>query len=132
MGKLANRLYYDFGLDQTGYDFMGYTFASTKELSYHHIMPRQYKGKTTYENGAILNRATSHNYIHLIEDTDFKVFIEISQVLKDEHEAKKITKEHLMEIRRLLEFFEKKYDRQYSRRGNLIIKEEYVRRRVDL
>ena len=132
MGKLANKLYNDFKLDQKGYDFMGYCFNEKNELSYHHIMPKQYNGKTTYENGALLNRTTSHNYIHLIEDTDFKVFIELSQVLHDEHKAKKITREHLLEIRKLLEFFENKYDRQYSRRGNLIIKEEYVRRRVDL
>ena len=48
MGKLANRLYYDFKLEECGYDFMGYTFDEKRELSYHHIQPRQYGGKTTY------------------------------------------------------------------------------------
>ena len=132
MGKLANRIYYNFGMNELGYDFMGYEFDEKKELSLHHIQPKSYGGKTEYRNMTLLNRATSHNYIHLIEDTDFKLFIEISQVLRDENNGGSITKEHIREIRRLLEFFETKYDRQYSKRGNLIIKEEYMKRRIKL
>lgn len=132
MGKLAERIIEDFNLEGLGYDFMGYLFDSKKELSYHHIQPRHYKGKTTYENGAMLNRYTSHNYIHTIEEMDFKLFIELSQILKDEHAAKKITPDHIKEIYQLLNYFESKYDGQYTKRGNLIIKEEYVRRRVVL
>lgn len=132
MGKLTERLFYDFDLHKLGYDFMGYMFDSKKELSYHHIQPRHYGGKTTYDNGAILNRHTSHNYIHTIEEMDFQLFIELSQILKDEHRAKKITPEHLKEINMLLTYFEQKFDQQYTKRGNLIIKEEYTRRRVKL
>ena len=132
MGRLSNKLYYDFKLNETHYDFLGYYFDDKKELSYHHIQPKQYGGKTTYENGALLGRKTSHDYIHLIEDMDFKLFLELSQILKDEHAAKSITREHLIEIRRLLEFFETKYDRQYTKRGNLIIKEDFIRRRIIL
>lgn len=132
MGKLTERLFYDFDLHKLGYDFMGYMFDSKKELSYHHIQPRHYGGKTTYDNGAILNRCTSHNYIHTIEEMDFQLFIELSQILKDEHRAKKITPEHLKEINMLLTYFEQKFDQQYTKRGNLIIKEEYTRRRVKL
>lgn len=132
MGRLADKLFYDFDLHKLGYDFMGFYFDDKKELSYHHILPRHYKGKTTYENGAILNRQTSHNYIHTIEEIDFQLFIELSQILKDEHQVKKITPEHLKEINMLLTYFEQKYAGQYTKRGNLIIKEEYVRRRVIL
>lgn len=132
MGNLTNRLFYDFEIDKKMYDFMGYTYENKKELSYHHIQPKQYKGKTTYENGAILNRNTSHNYIHIIEATDFKLFIEISEILIDEHKCKKITKEHLREIRKILEFFEQKYEYQYTSKGLPIIKEDFVRRRVNL
>ena len=132
MGRLADKLFYDFDLHKLGYDFMGFYFDDKKELSYHHILPRHYKGKTTYENGAILNRQTSHNYIHTIEEMDFQLFIELSQILKDEHQVKKITPEHLKEINMLLTYFEQKYAGQYTKRGNLIIKEEYVRRRVIL
>lgn len=132
MGRLADKLFYDFDLHKLGYDFMGFYFDDKRELSYHHIKPRHYKGKTTYENGAILNRQTSHNYIHTIEEIDFKLFIELSEVLLDEHKVKKITPEHLKEINMLLNYFEQKYTGQYTKRGNLIIKEEYVRRRVIL
>lgn len=131
MGSLANRLFYDFELHKLGYDFMGYTFDDKKEISYHHIQPRHYKGKTTYENGALLNRNTSHNYIHIIEEYEFQLFIELSQELIAEHKDG-ITKEHLLAIRQMLEFFEQKYKEQYTKRGILIVKEEYVRRRIDL
>ena len=131
MGSLANRLFYDFGLHKLGYDFMGYYFDDKKELSYHHIQTRHHKGKTTYENGALLNRNTSHNYIHIIEEYEFQLFIELSQELIAEHKDG-ITKEHLLAIRQMLEFFEQKYKEQYTKRGILIVKEEYVRRRIDL
>ena len=132
MGKLNDRLFYDFDLHKTGYDFMGYTFDDKKELSYHHIQTKQDKGKTTYENGALLNRLTSHNYIHTIEEYEYELFMELSQILKDEHKCKAITKEHLQEIRLILEYFECKYNNQYTKRGNLIIREEYIRRRIIL
>jgi hypothetical protein len=132
MRRLNDKLFYDFNLHKLGYDFMGYYFDDKKDISYHHIQPRHYKGKTTYENGALLNRTTSHNYIHTIEEYEFDLFIELSQVLKDEHKCKAITKEHLEEIRAILECFEHKYNQQYTKRGNLIIREEYTRRRVIL
>lgn len=128
MSKLKDRLYNDFELEKLGFDFMGYIFKFKKELTYHHIQPKNYDGKTTYDNGALLI-GTSHNYIHTIESYDFKLFIELSQILKDEHRCKKITKEHLEEIRGILEFFEKKFENQYTLKGLLIIKEDFVRRR---
>lgn len=128
MSKLKNRLYNDFELEKLGFDFMGYIFKFKKELTYHHIQPKNYDGKTTYDNGALLI-GTSHNYIHTIESYDFKLFIELSQILKDEHRCRKITKEHLEEIRGILEFFEKKFENQYTSKGLLIIKEDFVRRR---
>lgn len=131
MGKLTNRIYYDFNIDKKGYDFMGYEFFDRKELSYHHIQPRHYGGKTTYKNGSLLVRSTSHNYIHTIETFDFKLFIELSQELKLEHQDG-ITKEHLSNIRQILEFFEDKYECEYSKRGTPIIKEEFTRRRINL
>lgn len=132
MGKLSNRLYYDYKLDKNNYDFMGYLFDDKKELSYHHIQPRHYSGKTTYENGSLLVRNTSHNYIHTIESIDFKIFLELSQELKEIHNDKQITKERLIAIRQMLEFFESKYKGKCSKKGLPIIKEEFTRRRVEL
>ena len=132
MGKLTDKLFYDFDMHKTGYDFMGYTFDSKLDLSYHHIKTRQSGGKTTYDNGAILNRATSHNYIHIIEAFEYDLFLEITQVLRDEHQAKAITKEHLQAIRDVLEYFEIKYQNQSTSRGLPIVKEEFIRRRISL
>lgn len=132
MGKLNDKLFYDFGLHKLGYDFMGFLFDDKKELSYHHIKTKQQKGDTTYENGALLNRITSHNYIHTIEEYEFDLFMELSDILKDEHKCKAITKEHLLEIRAILEFFEHKYENQYTKRGNLIVRNDYIRRRIEL
>ena len=132
MGRLNDKLFYDFDLHKLGYDFMGFYFDEKKDLSYHHIKPRHFKGKTTYENGALLNRYTSHNYIHTIEEMEFQVFIELSEILMDEHKVGKITPDHIREINMLLNLFEQKYNGKYTKRGNLIVKEEYVRRRVIL
>lgn len=132
MGRLNNRLYYNFKINELGHDFMGYVFDDKKELTYHHIQPKQYAGQTTYENGALLCRETSHNYIHIIEGIDFKVFIELSQILRDEQAQGKITREHLFEIQQVLEYFETKHDHEYTKRGVPIIKEEFVRRRIKL
>ena len=132
MTKINERLFNDFELYKLGYDFMGYIFDSKKDISYHHIKPRHYKGKTTYENGALLCRETSHNYIHTIEEYEFQLFIELSEILNDEHKTKKITREHLEAIREILEYFERLYENKYTKRGNLIIREEYTRRRIEL
>lgn len=131
MGKLTTRLYYDYELNKSGYDFMGYYFDDKKELSYHHIVPRHHKGKTTYENGSLLVRNTSHNYIHTIEAFDFDLFIEISNELKQEHHDG-ITKEHLIAIRQMLELFEARHEGEHTKNGLLIIKEDFVRRRINL
>ena len=131
MGRLNDKLFYDFNLHKLGYDFMGYTFDSKKELSYHHIKTKQQKGKTTYENGAILNRITSHNYIHVIEAYEYELFKEISEELKREHKDG-ITKEHLQTIRQILEYFECKYKDTQTKNGVLIVKEDFVRRRIQL
>lgn len=130
MTKLKNKLYEKFNLENLHYDFMGYEFDSIKDLTYHHIQPKNLAGKTTFENGALLIK-TSHGYIHTIESFEFKLFIELSQELKNEH-IDGITKEHLLAIRQMLEYFESKYDGQYTRKGLPIIKEEFIRRRIDL
>lgn len=130
MTKLKIKIYDKYNLDDLRYDFMGYYFNNIKELTYHHIQPKNLGGKTTFDNGALLIRP-SHNYIHTIEDIDFKLFIELSQELKREHKDG-ITKERLLVIRQILEFFEEKYKNSYARNGTPLIKEEYVRRRIDL
>jgi hypothetical protein len=110
---------------------MGYEFETKKDLTYHHIQPKNYGGQTTYNNGALLIRA-SHNYIHTIEAFDFKLFLELSQELKKEHAQGEITKDRLITIAQMLKYFESKYKETTTRNGAPIIKDEFVRRRIEL
>lgn len=131
MTKLKTKLYDNFKLQQLGVDFMGYEFEAKKELTYHHIQPKNLGGQTTYGNGALLIRA-SHNYIHTIEAFDFKLFLELSQELKKEHAQGEITRDRLITIAQILKFFEDKYSDSFTRGGTPLIKEEFTRRRINL
>lgn len=130
MSKLRERLYNDYDLEKKGYDFMGYEFNSKKELSTHHILPRHSGGKTKKNNLCILNRYTSHNYIHLIEDTDYKVFLELSKYLLEEITKGEISQDQLLRINDALEFFEFKYRNEEDRHGEKLIKPEYKSKRI--
>lgn len=131
MTKLKTKLYDNFKLQQLGVDFMGYEFDEKKDLTYHHIQPKNYGGETTYKNGALLIRP-SHNYIHTIEAFDFRLFLELSQELKKEHAQGEITRDRLVTIAQMLKYFETKYKDSYTRGGSPLIKDEFVRRRIIL
>lgn len=132
MSKLRERIYKDFKMEQLGYDFLGYTFESKKELSTHHILPRHSGGQTKKNNLCALNRFTSHNYIHLIEDTDYKVFLELSKYLLEEVKKGEIGREQLLRIADVLQFFEYKYRDEEDRHGELLIRPEYKSKRIIL
>lgn len=130
MSRLRERLYKDYKLEELGYDFLGYTFNSKKELSTHHIIPRHSGGETKKKNLCVLNRITSHNYIHLIEDYDYKVFLQISGSLLKQVQQGKIDLEEIKKITELLEFFEHKYKDAEDRHGELLIRPEYKTKRI--
>lgn len=130
MSKLREKLYKNYDLEKLGYDFMGYGFKDKKELSTHHILPRHSGGQTKKNNLCVLNRYTSHNYIHLIEDIDFKIFLEVSKYLLEQVKMGQISKEKLLEIDDILKFFEYKYRDEEARNGELLIKPEYKKRLI--
>ena len=132
MSRLRERLYKDYNLQELGHDFMGYEFQEKKELSTHHIMPRHSGGKTKKDNLCILSRDTSHNYIHLIEDYDYKIFLKISSYLYEQVKKGEISRDEILRIYELLESFEKKYKDEESRNGSLIIKPEYKTKRKEI
>jgi hypothetical protein len=132
MSRLREKLYKEYKLEELGYDFLGYTFDSKKELSTHHILPRHSGGKTKKDNLCVLNRFTSHNYIHLIEDTDYKVFLELSKYLLEEVKRGEIEREQLLRIADALQFFEFKYRNEEDRHGERLIKPEYKTKRIIL
>ena len=128
MSKLRERIYKDFKMEELGHDFMGYPFNSKKELSTHHILPRHSGGETKKNNLCALNRFTSHNYIHLIEGTDYKVFLEISKYLLEQVAKGEISREQLLRIDDALQFFEFKYRDEEDRHGEILIRPEYKKR----
>ena len=125
MSRLRERLYKTYKLEELGYDFMGYEFDNKKDLSTHHIIPRFIGGETKKSNLCILNRHTSHNYIHLIQDYDYKIFLQVSKHLIDQVAMGKIDMDELKRIDELLCFFEDKYKNEQARSGEPLIKPEY-------
>lgn len=132
MSRLREKLYKQYDLEHLGYDFMGYEFNSKKELSTHHIIPKHSGGQTKKNNLCVLNRITSHNYIHLIEDYDYKAFLKISKCLMEQVKLGKVSIGEINIIFELLSEFEFKHRNIEDRNGNPIIKEEYKTKRIIL
>lgn len=132
MSKLRERLYKEYKLEELGYDFLGYEFKNKKDLSTHHIIPRHSGGQTKKNNLCVLNRFTSHNYIHLIEDFDYNTFIQLSKCLQEQVTLGKISIGELNTINDILSTFEYKYRDEETRHGELLIKPQYKKRLLTL
>lgn len=130
MSRLRERLYKEYDLENLGYDFMGYEFGSKKELSTHHIIPRHSGGQTKKNNLCVLTRDTSHNYIHLIEDYEYKTFLQISKCLMEQVKNGKIDLEEIKRINEILLYFEYKYRNAEAKTGGLLIRPEYKDKRI--
>lgn len=115
------------------YDFMGYTFRTVNDLSYHHIIKKSDGGPKTFDNGALLVKDTSHPYLHIIEDREYKLYTYINYILKEiNNQQRPPTKEQLIAIREILLEFERKHERDTNSDGKLLIKQKYIDRRIDL
>lgn len=111
-------------------DFMGYSINKST-LSYHHlIVPRRLGGPETIDNGAILNRLTSHPYLHIIENRDPEIFFLVTSEMVDENIKRKIDLENLRKINDLLNAFEREFCSSLTRKGKPLIKEEYTKRLI--
>jgi len=133
MKEITKLMINEYKIKQLGYDFMGYTFVKTSELSYHHlIIPRRHNGPMTKENGAILKQDTSHNYLHKIERIDPEIFFLISSELIDENIKGRLDIENLKRIRDLLVYFENEHSNDLTKKGQYVIKQEYMTNRIDL
>lgn len=116
-------------------DFMGYEVNKKNNLSFHHlIVPRrECKSRGLGEgylwwNGAILNQSTSHDYLHLIEAKDYDMFLAITSEMIDENIKGYLDRENLLRIRDILEQFEREHCSDRGKKGNLLIKDSYLRR----
>ena len=126
-------------LEEKGYDFMGYTFSDSKQLSFHHlIIPKKDCAKLGLGdgyflwNGAILRQLTAHDYLHIIEKIDRDTFLQITQILIAENQRKKIDIQLLKQIRFILEHFEKQHQKDVDKKGKTLVKTNYLTERIPL
>ena len=134
MREITRSMIREFKLKELGYDFLGYTFKSINELSFHHlIIPRRLSNHLeskgyTRDNGAILKQSSSHEYLHTIELYDRDRFLEITKYLIEENLLGKVDMECLRKIRDVLISFEMEYKDIKNNSGNKIIKKEFANR----
>lgn len=133
MKKIIQIMVCNYEIDTLGYDFMGYTFDTMKQLSFHHlIVPKRNGGQTLISNGSILVRKTAHNYLHIIEGKDEEIFSLITSEMIDENIKGRLDIENLRKIRDLLKYFEREHCSDRNIKGRPLIREEYIRRRIKL
>ena len=122
-----------YNLKKLKYDFMGYEFKNSKELSFHHlIIPKKdckdlgFGSGYLFWNGAILVQKTSHDYLHIVERIDRDRFNYITSQMIIENVNKQIMYDCLKKISDCLDGFEREYSGLHTQKNkNLLIKEEY-------
>ena len=136
MREITKLMIKKYELMKLGYDFMGYDIINKNNLSFHHlIIPHRDcramgLGEGYLEwNGAILNQNTSHDYLHLIEAKDYDMFLAITSELIDENVKGHLDIDNLRRIHDILECFEREHSNDRSKKGKVLIKQEYMRRR---
>ena len=115
------------------YDFMGYTFRTVNDLSYHHIIKKCDGGPKTLDNGALLVTDTSHPYLHVIEEREFEIYLYINSILLEiNNQRSEPIESQLKAIRAALLKFEKEHEYDRNSNGKLLIKQRYIDRRIKL
>ena len=139
MRPITREMIKQYQIKKLGYDFMGYTFSNIEDLSFHHlIVPRrdcQSEGLGDgylFWNGAILNRDTSHDYLHIIERIERDLFIMITKEMIEQNEKGYLDLENLKRIRKILLYFEEEHKEDRNKQGKLLIKKQYTTNRIQL
>ena len=112
----------------TDTDFMGYTVDKSTANFHHLIIPRRNGGAKAMSNGAILNKDTSHPYLHIIELKDYDIFYRITKEMMKENKLGRIDLECLRAIDDVLNSFEREHSGETNFLGEELIKEEYTKR----
>ena len=136
MREITKEMIKEYKLMKLGYDFMGYEIKNKQDLSFHHlIVPRiNCKALGLGEvylkwNGSILNQNTSHDYLHLIEAKDLDMFMAITSEMIDENAKGYLDIKNLQRISDVLSCFEREHCSDRGKKGRLLIKEDYIRKR---
>lgn len=139
MKNITKEMIKQYRIRKLGYDFMGYTFNRAEDLSFHHLIvpkrdcrDRGLGDGYLYWNGAILNQETSHDYLHTIERVDRKLFLLITQEMIEQNEKGYLDLENLRRIRKILLYFEDEHKNDRNKQGKLLIKRQYIDKRIKL
>lgn len=109
-------------------DWMNYKIVKKSDLTFHHILKKEYGGGKDISNGALLI-PISHQYLHLIECKDIDTYITINKIFKVINNQKyEPTSDQRQIIEYLLQEFELKYKDDKNSKGKLLIKKEYKQR----
>lgn len=128
MKEVTKLMINEFKIKQLGYDFMGYSLQKGDIYTFHHlIIPNSKGGPYARWNGAILF-STPHQYLHVIENKDMELFSLISSEMIDENIKGYLDLDNLRRIDDLLTYFEREHCSDRSKKGKMLIKEEYTRR----
>lgn len=108
-------------------DWMNYKLIKN-DLTYHHIVKKEDKGKTEITNGAIL-MPVSHQYLHLIECLDIDTYIALNNLFKIVNtQGYEPTREQRELIEYLLKEFEKIHKWDKGLKGKLLVQKKYLER----
>lgn len=137
MREITKLMVNDFNLKKLGYDFAGFHFNKTNELSFHHLIVPHRDSKSfgigegyVYWNGAILVQNTSHDYLHLIESINRPMFLVITDELIKENKQGCVDVDNIKRIHSIMEEFEDNYGDIRGKKGKLLIKREYIKNRI--
>lgn len=135
MREITKEMIDHYKIMKLGFDFMGFPVYQKNKLSFHHlIVPHRYSKEAgigegyIWWNGAILNQSTSHEYLHLIESKDFDMFSTITSEMIDENIKGYLDMDNLKRILDVLHCFEREHCSDRGKKGNCLIKDEYLYR----
>lgn len=128
MKEVTKLMIDEFKLRELGYDFMGYHLQKGDIYTFHHlIVPNRHGGKIERWNGAILF-STPHQYLHVIENKDYDMFCYITSEMIDMNIKGFLDSCNIRNIHEVLSQFEREHSGERTRKGKILIKEEYIRR----
>ena len=128
MKEITKLMIREFKIKELGHDFMGYSLQKGDIYTFHHlIIPNRHGGPYSRWNGAILF-STPHQYLHVIEAKDYDRFCYLTSEMIDENIKGCLDIENLRHINDCLTSFEREYCSSRTKKGKVLIKEEYTKR----
>lgn len=108
-------------------DWMNYKLIK-KDITFHHIVKREYGGKEEISNGALL-MPVAHQYLHIIEYKDIETYNAINKIFKYiNNQQCEPTREQREIIEYLLKQFEYEHIEDKTSKGKNLIKYKYLER----